>query len=69
MLFVHVHVVMDGYEATKQMRAAGYRKPIIAVTATTFSEDRIKCLNSGMDEVICKPFSKDELRQVIRRYL
>jgi hypothetical protein len=38
---VHMpRAVMDGYEATEKMRAAGYCKPI-AVAATTFAEDRI----------------------------
>jgi CheY-like chemotaxis protein len=64
-----LRAVMDGYEATEKMRAAGYRKPIIAVTATTFSEDRIKCFNSGMDEVVCKPFTKSELQRIMRRFL
>ena len=48
--------VMDGHEATRQLRKAGYTNPIIALTANTTPENRQKCLDSGCSEFMTKPF-------------
>lgn len=47
--------IMDGYEATKELRKLGNRTPIIAMTANAFSEDRKKAKEVGMDGYISKP--------------
>ena len=51
--------VMDGYEATRRIRALprpdAYTVPIIAMTANAFSEDIEKALASGMNDVATKP--------------
>jgi len=62
--------VLDGVEATKQIRSsnADYKNiPVIAMTAYAMSGDREKFLDAGMDDYIDKPVDKDELIEVIER--
>jgi PAS domain S-box-containing protein len=68
---------MDGFEATRQIRereAAPSQNtisptPIIALTANAFPEDRARCLAVGMDDFVAKPFSRDDLYQILRSWL
>ena len=58
--------VLDGYEATRQIRRAALtraapRCPIFALTASALAEDRERCREAGMDGVLIKPFTHDEL--------
>ena len=62
--------VMDGYEATRRIRAgeAGERyqqTPIIALTANAMKGDRDTCIAAGMNDYISKPFNESELRQKV----
>ncbi|MEM8684505.1 MAG: response regulator [Pseudomonadota bacterium] len=62
--------VMDGYTATKAQRsreetADSGRVPIIALTANALSDDRQKCLDAGMDDFISKPFTRQQLIDVL----
>ena len=57
--------LIDGFEATRQIR--GFDKPIgivpiIAMTANAFNDDVEKCLQSGMNDYISKPFRAEELK-------
>ena len=57
--------LLDGYQATKKIRSFdNLRKstPILAMTAKVFDEDVQKCLSSGMNDYISKPFRADELK-------
>lgn len=59
--------VMDGFEATMQLRAKGFSSPIIALTASAMSGEREKCLASGCTEYICKPVKATELIATVAR--
>jgi PAS domain S-box-containing protein len=63
--------VLDGYEVTRQIRAAqGLRRvPIVALTAHAFDEDHARCIAVGMDGYLCKPASRSEIEQTLKRFL
>ena len=63
--------VMDGFEATREIRklenedkSLGHT-PIIAFTANTINNDREKCVNGGMDDIIEKPFDINKFREIL----
>ena len=63
--------VMDGLDATRAIRKVAGRRhvPILAMTANAFSEDRMNCLDAGMDDFISKPFDPDVLYATLRKWL
>lgn len=60
--------VCDGLEATAELRAKGYKKPIIALTAHAMREERDKTLAAGCDSHMTKPIQMQKLLQVISEY-
>jgi diguanylate cyclase (GGDEF)-like protein len=61
--------VMDGYEATKEIRAFNTSLPIVALTAAAMVEDKQKALAAGMDGHLAKPISLTGLKRVMMDYL
>ena len=63
--------VIDGYEATRQIRAIADLKstPIIAVTSYALSGDEAKAREAGCDGYVTKPFSPRHLLAKVREYL
>lgn len=65
--------VMDGYEASKRIRALPeekYKKlPIIALTASVLLEIQNKIMAAGMNDFLIKPFNPDELYSKIKKYI
>ena len=59
---------IDGYEATRRLRAQGYSQPIVALTANARAEDRRQALQSGMDDHVAKPVSPAQLAAVLHRW-
>ena len=63
--------VMDGFEATKAIRAmqTNHRTPIVALTANALAQDREKCFKVGMDDFVTKPFTATQLEKVLNQWL
>lgn len=61
--------VMDGYEATRRLRARGEILPIIALTASLPKDVEHEAFTAGVNAVVVKPFDPDDLRQTILRFI
>ncbi len=62
---------MDGFQATQQIRQQrpDLTLPIIALTANAMEGDRERCLAAGMDDYLSKPFKKEQLLQVVTKWM
>lgn len=56
---------MDGYTATRTLRAGGYTHPIVALTAAAMEGDERRCLDAGCDAYTTKPIQRDQLVRAI----
>jgi signal transduction histidine kinase/CheY-like chemotaxis protein len=66
--------VMDGYTATQHIRARELkqrlpRTPIVALTANAYEEDATHALEAGMDAHLAKPYTREQLREIISAWL
>lgn len=60
--------ILNGYEATKQLRARGINVPIVALTASLVPEIEDKVREAGLNDIVLKPFNPQELLRVILKY-
>lgn len=72
LIFMDIQMpVMDGLEATKEIRArqtADHRPVIIALTANAMLGDRERCLQAGMDDYLAKPIKQQEIESIIEKW-
>ncbi|MCP4216839.1 MAG: response regulator [bacterium] len=61
--------LMDGLEATKEIRRMGASTPIISMTASSMPGDREKCMEAGMNDYISKPIRRDKTLETIKKWL
>jgi signal transduction histidine kinase/CheY-like chemotaxis protein len=64
--------VLDGYAATREIRARernGERIPIVALTANAMPKDELECRQAGMDDHLAKPIDREELARCLEQHL
>ncbi len=61
--------VMDGMEATRQIKAKQPELPIVALTANAFDSDRKQALEAGCDDFLSKPVNAQLCLQTIAKYI
>jgi two-component system sensor histidine kinase/response regulator len=71
LIFMDVQMpVMDGMEATRIIRSKEYGDiPIIALTASAMEEDRVMCLQAGMDDYLAKPVKIEVMKEIIDKWV
>ena len=61
--------VMDGLDATRQIKAINKNIPVIAVTARVMNEEEVTARKAGCDDFVSKPFNRKKMEVVINKYL
>ena len=61
--------IMDGYEASRRIKALSKQTTIIAVTASVFRDKKNQVLEAGCDDFIAKPFRHEDIFTVIQKHL
>jgi CheY-like chemotaxis protein len=61
--------VLNGYEATRQIKAFRKELPVIAQTAYAMPEDQIKAIQAGCEAYISKPINRHQLMELLEKYL
>jgi CheY-like chemotaxis protein len=60
---------MDGIEATQHIREKFREVPIIAITASLLHSDHNKCSEAGMNGYLTKPYTFDQVKEILNKYL
>jgi two-component system CheB/CheR fusion protein len=58
---------LDGYEATQRLRAGGYDRSIVALTAATMPSDEQRAMDAGCDAFVPKPIDSERLIEIVNR--
>lgn len=70
LIFMDIQMpVMDGYEATAEIRKIYKDLPIIALTANSLNGERKDALSSGFTDYVSKPYKPDHLQEILIKYL
>ena len=68
-LLDHLMPEMDGIETVKQMRRSGYKRPVVALTASDDVEHPELFMDSGFDGAIAKPIDAQTLGDTLKKYI
>ncbi len=68
MVDVMIGQTRQGYDFVRELRSQGYTQPIVAVTGLSTPYDIQQCLESGFDEVLTKPYTINQLADLISKY-
>ena len=68
-LMDHQMPIMDGFEATKQIRLTDMITPIVALTASSMREDKIEAIANGFSDFMTKPFEPSQLYRLVANYI
>ncbi len=71
-VFMDCHMpLIDGFQATKRIRQSPGKEelPIVALTASVTEDDRVRCLDAGMNDVVCKPVRTSMLAKALERWV
>jgi signal transduction histidine kinase/DNA-binding response OmpR family regulator len=60
---------MNGYDAADQLRRRGFGKPIVAVTASAFPDERDRCMSVGFNDILIKPFKRQDVEKMLQVWL
>jgi len=70
LVFMDVQMpILNGLDATRQLREDGFVLPIVAMTANALKGDREVCISAGMNDYIGKPVKMDDLENIINKWL
>ena len=61
--------VLDGYDATRQIKASSAQTPVIAISSFAMKGDEEKARDAGCDAYITKPYSPKQVLALVRKYL
>ena len=61
--------IMNGYEATLEIRKTNKNIPIIALTAYAMETDKQKAIKSGCNDYLAKPLPEDKLNEIVKKYI
>jgi CheY-like chemotaxis protein/HPt (histidine-containing phosphotransfer) domain-containing protein len=59
---------MNGFEAASELRRRGFDRPIIAVTAGVMDDERNRCIQSGFDDMLLKPFKRPDIEAMLKKW-
>jgi len=60
---------MNGYDAARNLREDGFKKPIIAVTASDQPDEREQCVKAGIDDILIKPFKQIDVGKMLEKWI